>query len=453
MPVGVCGGVESAESMESAERDPSMGATRSSNNLAKPFRPLPIRALNAVGRALARMGVVPIGLSASGLVQSARKQSRLFDLGLSSYRPGLEKLVESLEGEARLNLFGRYFARRQILELLHHRLVLADHRRHHPEVAFEKIERPLFIVGLPRTGTTLLYGLLAEDPAHRAPLSWEIDDPCPPAETATYHTDPRIERTQKRFDQVNRLAPGFQAIHPVGALMPQECIVTTASEFMSIRFQMCFDVPSYDEWLLQQDMTDTYHHHRRFLQHLQSRHKGERWILKSPGHLGPLDALFEVYPDAMLIQTHRDPLRVVPSVASLEYTMRLVSSDDVDPVRVGRQMIRTWSTLLEQGMAARARRPERESRILDLEMREIVSAPMATVEKIYRHFDLELSDEARRRMQAYLAAHPKDEFGTHRYGLEDFGLDAEEVDAAFKGYRERFGITAEPFGKGSSGSS
>lgn len=417
------------------------------NQLAKPFRPLPIKALNAVGRGLARLGVVPIDLSMSGLLFAAQKQAKLSDFGLPSFRPGLEKLVEALESDARLNLFGRYFARRQILELLGHRLLLADYRKHNHAVAFEKIVRPLFIVGLPRTGTTLLYGLLAEDPAHRAPLSWEIDDPCPPAETATYHTDPRIETTRKRFEQVNRLAPGFQAIHPVGALMPQECIVTTASEFMSIRFQMCFDVPSYDEWLLEQDMTETYLHHRRFLQHMQFRHKGERWILKSPGHLGPLDALFDVYPDAMLIQTHRDPIRVVPSVASLEYTMRLVSSDDVDPARVGRQMIRTWSKLLEQGMAARARRPDRERQILDLTMREIVGAPLASVEKIYRHFDLELTAEARERMQAYLARHPKDEFGAHRYSLEDFSLDADEVDAAFKGYRERFGIAAEPFEK------
>ena len=423
-----------------------MAATQPANNLAKPFRPLPIRAMNALGRGLRRVGVVPIDLDQDALIAAAKKQTKLHDLGLPSFRPGLAKLVEALESEARLNLFGRYFARRQILELLSHRLQLADYRKRNHAVVYEKIVRPLFIVGLPRTGTTLLYGLLAEDPAHRAPLSWEIDAPCPPAETQTYATDPRIETTRKRFEQVGRLAPGFQAIHPVGALMPQECIVTTASEFMSIRFQMCFDVPSYDDWLLQQDMTDTYRHHRRFLQHMQYRHKGERWILKSPGHLGPIDALFEVYPDAMLVQTHRDPIRVVPSVASLEYTMRMVSSDDVDPARVGRQMIRTWSTLLEQGMAARARRPERERQILDLTMREIVTAPIASVEKIYRHFDLELTPLARERMQAYLARHPKDEFGTHRYSLEDFSLETDEVDSAFKGYRERFGIQAEPFG-------
>lgn len=416
--------------------------------LSKPFRPLPIRAINALGRGLARLGLVPISLDEDALLRAASKQSGLSDFGPDTFRPGLRKLLASLESESRLSLFGRYFARRQLLELLGHRLELADWRRRRPEIAEVEIRRPLFIIGLPRTGTTLLYGLLAEDPANRAPLSWEIDQPSPPAETATYETDPRIESTQARFDQVNQLAPGFQTIHPVGALMPQECIVPTASEFMSLRFQMCFDVESYDAWLLEQDMRPTYEHHRRFLQHMQSRHACERWILKSPGHLGPIDALFDVYPDAQVVQTHRDPIRVIPSVAHLEYTMRLVSSDDVDPARVGRQMLDVWSRLLAQGMEARARRPEREERILDLSMREIVGAPIACVERIYRHFDLELSDEARARMQRYLERHPKDEFGVHRYSLEAFGLEAEAVNAAFKGYRERFGIAAEPFGGG-----
>jgi len=413
--------------------------------LAQPFRPLPIRVMNALGRALARLGIVPISLSDESLMRKACKQTQLSDFGPDTFRPGLAKLMESIESDGRLTLFGRYFAQRQMLELLSHRLQLAEYRRQHPEIADEVIRRPLFILGLPRTGTTLLYGLLAEDPANRAPLSWELDDPCPPAETETYHTDPRIERTQKRFDQVEQLAPGFQTIHPVGALMPQECIVPTASEFMSIRFQMSFDVSSYDEWLMQQDMTATYEHHRRFLQHMQSHHMAERWILKSPGHLGPIDTLFATYPDAMVVQTHRDPIRVIPSVANLEYTMRLVSSDDVDPVRVGQQMIHVWSTLLEQGMEARARAPERERQILDLSMREVVGDPIGCVEKIYRTFELELSQEARGRMQRYLERHPKNEFGVHHYSLEAFGLEEEAVSAAFKGYRERFGIEPEPF--------
>jgi len=411
--------------------------------LAEPFRPLPIRGLNAIGRGLARFGQTPIALGEAALLEAARRQTGLSDFGPESFLPGLRKLLESLECDARLTLFGRYFARRQVLELLSHRLLLTEHRKRHPEVAAQPIRQPLFILGLPRTGTTLLYGLLAEDPAHRAPLSWEVDQPCPPAETATYATDPRIETSRKRFEQLAQLAPGIQAIHPVGALMPQECIVLTASEFMSIRFEMCFDVASYQDWLLDQDMHDAYAHHRRFLQHMQSRHAGERWILKSPGHLGPLDALFDTYPDALVVQTHRDPLRVVPSVASLEYTLRMVSTDDLDPHALGRQQLRAWSTLLEQGMAARAAHPERESRILDLAMDEIVRDPLGSVERIYRHFDLELGAEARARMERYLTRHPKHEFGSHRYNLESFGLDEATVNEVFKGYRERFGVRVE----------
>ena len=413
--------------------------------LSKPFRPFPIRAMNALGRGLARMGITPISLEEDSLFKAARKDAGLSDFGPDTFRPGLAALLESIESQAKLTLFGRYFTRRQIIELLSHRLQLVDWRRRRPEITEEVIRRPLFIVGLPRTGTTLLYGLLAEDPGNRAPLSWEIDQPSPPAETETYLTDPRIASTQARFDQVDRLAPGFQAIHPVGALMPQECIVSTASEFMSIRFQMCFGIESYDEWLLDQDMRPTYEHHRRFLQHLQSRHRAERWILKSPGHLGPLDALFEVYPDAMIVQTHRDPIRVIPSVAHLEYTMRLVSSDDVDPKRVGRQMLGVWAKLLNQGMESRAAHPEREERILDVSMGEIVSDPVACVEKIYAYFDLPVSDEFRSRMRDYLDAHPKDEFGVHRYSLAAFGLEEEALNTAFKGYRERFNVTPEPY--------
>ncbi len=414
--------------------------------LTTAYRPFPIRAINGIGRALSRGGVVPISLSPETLLRTACKQTRLTDYGSDSFRPGLTKLMESIESDGRLTLFGRYFAKRQMLELLSHRLQLVDYRKRHPEIASEVIRRPLFILGLPRTGTTLLYGLLAEDPANRAPLSWEFDDPCPPAETETYESDPRIARTQKRFDQVGQLAPGFQAIHPVGALMPQECIVPTASEFMSIRFQMSFDVSSYDDWLLEQDMSATYGYHRRFLQHMQSRHMAERWILKSPGHLGAIETLFDTYPDAMVVQTHRDPIRVIPSVANLEYTMRMIASDEVDPVRVGRHMIHVWSKLLEQGMEARARHPEREAQILDLSMQEVVGDPIACVAKIYRTFEIDFSPEARERMQRYLDVHPKNEFGIHRYSLEAFGLEEDEVNAAFKGYRERFELAAEPFG-------
>ncbi len=407
-------------------------------------RPLPLRSFNAIGRSLTRLGWKGFRLDEEGLLARARRQARLDDFGADSFRPGLRRLLESLERDAELNPFGRFFAQRQVLELLGHRLRLVDHRGRHPEVTDQKIERPLFVLGLPRTGTTLLYGLLAQDPAHRSPLSWEVDDPCPPPETASYDTDPRIQRVERRFEQVRRLAPGFQAIHPIGALLPQECIVITACEFTSLRFEMCFNVRTYQEWLVQRDMRSSYRFHRQFLQHLQSRCPGERWVLKSPGHLGPVEALLAEYPDAMIVQTHRDPLRVIPSVSSLECSMRAVASDRVDPHEIGRQQLWMWSTLLEQGMAARERQPERAGQFMDLHFREILADPLGCVRRIYRHFDLTLRPAAEARMGAFLARHPREEHGSHDYSLGGFGLDPEAVWQTFKSYCEGFGVEREP---------
>jgi len=414
-------------------------------SLPTPFRPLPIRAMNATGRVLERVGIQPIRLDEHSLTRAASKATGLEDYGDERFRPALGRLLRSLEEDARLTLFGRFFARRQLIELLLHRLHIVDHRKRHPDVAERRVERPIFVLGLPRTGTTLLYGLLAEDPAARAPLSWEVDEPNPPPETATYATDPRIERTEKRFEQLRQLAPGFQTIHPIGASMPQECIVLMASEFMSIRFEMSFDVSGYQEWLPEQDMASAYRFHHVFLQHLQWRCPGGHWVLKSPGHLGALDALLAEYPDARIVQTHRDPLRVIPSVSSLEYTMRMVCSDHVDPVKLGRQQLRLWKTLLDRCVDTRGRRPELDARIVDLHFDEIVRDPMGCVRRVYERFDLPLDTEAEARMLAYVNDHPRDKHGVHRYGLADFGLDQESVDEAFKGYRERFGVEREPY--------
>jgi hypothetical protein len=281
--------------------------------------------------------------------------------------------------------------------------------------------------------------------ADEARKSWEIDFPLPPAEAASYDTDPRIAATQKRFDQLGGLAPGFQAIHPIGALMPQECIVPMASEFMSLRFEMCFDVASYQEWLPLQDMRPAYGFYRKFLQHMQSRHALDRWVLKSPGHLGPLNALFDVFPDAQLVQTHRDPVRIIPSVSSLEFTMRQAASDTIDPIRQGQQMLVLWQRLLAQGMRARQSHPEREERIIDLHMHEIVADPIECIRRIYRHFDLPMTEEFETRMRTYIAAHPRDEFGSHSYSPEAFGLDEGQINAAFKDYTDYFGVKPEPF--------
>jgi hypothetical protein len=408
-----------------------------------PFRPLPIRVFNALGRAGTRLGVRGFSLAEESLLAAARAEAKLPDFGAETFLTGLRVLLASLERDAKLSAFGRYFARRQVLELLVTRLRLVDWRKQHSEVEKQEIARPLFVLGLPRTGTTLLYGLLALDPAHRSPLSWEIDDPCPPAEAASYESDARIAKSEWRFSQLRELARGIQTIHPVGAALPQECIVITASEFTSIRFEMCFDVSTYQDWLLEADLTGCYAWHRRFLQHLQSRFAKERWVLKSPGHLGAIDALLSAYPDALIVQTHRDPRRVVPSVSSLEWTLRQVASDAGDPHALGRQQLRAWSKTLALGMRARERHAARAAQFLDLHFHEIASDALGCVRRIYAHFGLALTPEFERRMRDYLAAHPREEHGAHRYTLEGFGLGASEVDDAFAEYTARFDVRRE----------
>ncbi len=410
-----------------------------------PFRPWPIRTANAVGRGLERVGRRPVSLAPESMLRAATRATRLDDFGPASFRPGLARLVQSLEEDAELNLFGRFMARRQIVELLEQRLRLVDWRNREPGIAAGPTERPLFVLGLPRTGTTLLYGLLAEDTAARAPMSWEVDQPDPPPEAETFATDPRIASSEKRFGYVRQLAPGFQAIHPIGALMPQECIVMMAPEFMSMRFEMTFGVWGYQQWMLEQDMGDAYRFHRSFLQHLQWRGPKGRWVLKSPGHLGTLETLLEVYPDAMIVQTHRDPVRVMPSVASLEVTMRQASSDAVDPERVGRENLTQWSAMLDRCIETRAQRPDIDARILDLAYDDVVGDPMGTVGRIYDHFDLTLDGESEARMKRYLADNPRHRHGTHSYLPETFGLDEAGLDRKFADYRARFDVRAEPF--------
>ena len=408
-----------------------------------PFRPLPIRAFNALGRGAAKLGVPGFSLVEESLLAAARAETGLDDFGPDTYLGGLRVLLGSLERDAKLNAFGRYFARRQVLELLATRLRLVDWRKRNPEVEKQEIVRPLFVLGLPRTGTTLIYSLLALDPAHRSPLSWEVDDPCPPAEAASYERDPRIEKSEWRFAQLRRLARGIEAIHPVGAALPQECIVITASEFTSIRFEMCFDVATYQDWLLEAELTGCYAWHERFLQHMQSRFAKQRWVLKSPGHLGSIDALLAAYPDALIVQTHRDPRRVVPSVSSLEWTLRQIASDALDPRALGQQQLRAWSKTLVRGMRARERHAARAAQFLDLHFHEIARDALGCVRRIYAHFGLALTPEFERRMREYIAAHPREEHGAHRYTLDGFGLSALEVDDAFAAYTARFGVRRE----------
>jgi hypothetical protein len=380
---------------------------------------------------------------AEGFVSQARELTGLDDLGDDTWGEGLDRLLASLEAEARLSDVGLQVVTGDILGHLANRLGIVAWRRDHPEVARGTIRTPLVIVGQPRTGTTILYDLLAQDPAHRAPLSWEVDRPCPPPETATYATDPRIAEVQAQLDVACQMVPGFTAFHPLGARLAQECVRITGGDFRSMIFATQYRVPSYARWLLwDADMAPAYRWHRRTLEHLQSRHAGERWLLKSPGHIWCLGTLLAEYPDAVLVQTHRDPLRVIASVSALIALLRRMACDDPSVAEAAAEYVDYNIEGLDRSIAARRDGTVPADRVIDVQFSAFMADPFGTIRIIYERLDRQLDAATERRMRDFLAAHPGDQ-GGQRYTFADTRLNAGEFRERVRRYQEHFDVPSE----------
>jgi len=396
----------------------------------------PVRLANGLLRTAGRFGIRPGSLKPAAIVEQAVARTGQEDFGPDDgWREGLEHLCTDFLGPARLSPIGRIAAHRHLVDLLANRLWLEADRKEHPEIAERAIARPLFIVGLPRTGTTLLHMLLAQDPAHRVPEVWEVMHPAP----ATGSEKQRKARAARELAWMERLAPDLKVMHPLAPELPQECIAIDSHTLQSQEFQTTHTVENYQHWYEHQPLVPVYRFHRRFLQWLDWQRPGTRWVLKAPAHLFGLSALLEVYPDAAIVQTHRDPLQVMASLASLGTTLRAAFSEHVDPVAVGREKARRWGDGLLDAMAARDAGSLPAKAFLDVGYRNIVADPIATVARIHGHFGLEFSDQAEARMREFLARNPKDKHGRHRYTLEQFGLDPEHERARFAEYRQRFG--------------
>lgn len=373
-----------------------------------------------------------------GLLDAARRKTGLDDFGHPPFDEPLRRLVESMEHEARLNPMGRLATRYDLIHLLVNRLRMEEDRRRHPGIVAEEPRRPIFIAGLPRTGTTLLHSLLALDPANRVPLTWETMYPSPPPEAATYLTDRRIDRVEVQIRWFHRMLKDFNRIHPVGARLPIECLVITSHAFLSYQFETTHRLPSYLGWLEGQDLRPAYEVHRRFLQHLQWRCPGERWVLKAPAHMFDFEALFSVYPDACVVMTHRDPIAMTASNASLTATLRGAFSDKVDPLEVGPECTRRWAEAITRALRSRDRGCAPADRFLDLYYDDLVGDPIGAVRKVYAHFDLPFPERLDEKVGQFHRKNPKDRFGRHRYSLEDFGLSRDEELKRYAAYRERF---------------
>jgi Sulfotransferase family len=398
---------------------------------------LPVRLLNGWGALLDKSRIPRTPLRAIDLIETAKRRCDLDDFGEGDFLEGLSRLLASCHREARLNLIGKIALRTDLVRILCSRLSMERDRQLYPNIVRQEIREPLFIVGLPRSGTTLLHALLAVDPEHRAPLTWEVMSPSPPTRR---NEQRRIQFATQSCNFFNWLAPTFRHVHAVGAELPQECVSLMTPTFMSDQFDAMYYVPSYRTWFFRQDLLPAYEYHRRFLQHLQLRRRARRWVLKAPTHMFALPTLLSIYPDALFVQTHRAPLEAMASVSSLITILRRTFSDSVDPSLVCREAILYWSETLNRFLQQRNQLAD--NRICDLNYGEIRRDPIAAIQRLYKHLGWRLSPAAQQRMRMVLVNEPRSLYAKHRYDLSQFDVDAAASARVFATYSEQFGFSA-----------
>jgi hypothetical protein len=400
--------------------------------------------LNGVGKDSLASGGALVPLDVDSLLDAAREATGLTDFGADDFREPLEVLVDSLEREAALTLMGRLLVRGDILNLLENRLQLAEALVRHTQIREEVVKAPIFIVGLPRSGTSILHELLAQDPRLRAPLSWEARYPWPPSGDQTGPPDPRIAMAENVFTFWNELVPEYRTMHEMGAQIPCECIQLTAHSFRSEEFLGRNSVPSYGGWLATADLAPAYAIHHDLLRALQSGRPAQRWMLKAPSHMMALRWLFAEYPDARIIQTHRDPVQIMGSSVNLLQALCWMRAERVDPALI-------QASFAGEGLAARlfgavdfrdsGTIPARQ--FCDVGFSALMSDPIQALDEVYAWLGLDFTPEVERAMRDYLEAKPRGKHGSHDYGFADLGLDLATERARFADYQARFDVPSE----------
>jgi len=357
------------------------------------------------------------------------------DVGLDDEPLGsaLARLTAALRANDRLTLLGRWAAHADLRALLANRtrILAAAGRR---GAADQPIVRPIFITGLPRTGTTLLHRLLAQDPRHRAPLTWEIMQPAARLAASPGRQAAAIARAETQLCWFRNLAREVDSAHTLGALEAEECIAITAHSLMSPRFHTMYWIPEYEHWLQSVDKTPAYAMHRRFLEQLQSGAPPGRWVLKAPAHLESLDALLRIYPDAIVVQTHREPHTAMGSVANLTRILQSAFQTPPEPRRIGDQVMRRWSRILRTGLAQRPALRGRGARFVDVDYDALVSDPIAALQPVYAAAGSELTPDGEARMRAYLASAASSRAPVHEYDGEVYGVTQARVQREFADY-------------------
>lgn len=377
----------------------------------------------------------------SRLLERARAETSLQDFGADTFREGLHVLVASVASQARLHERGQDIINGQIVSLLSRRLEIEHWYKLHPEIDDQQIVAPLIGLGLPRTGSTALSCLLAEDPAVRSIRTWESEAPCPPPESATELSDPRIAAAAQRQTVIDQLMPNLKAMLPLSATAPIECQNFMGYDFKSQIFQASAQIPDYSEWLNNKaDLVPTYKYVKRVLKLLQWRCPPKRWRLKNPGHMLFIIALNQIFPDARYWMTHRDITNVIPSVADLYYEFAHRLSDHVDRDYLARLNENVWELGMRRLIAFRD--AGNDFRFYDIQFEAFQKDPFPIIEGLYRFLGESLTDEARRRMAAWRQQTPRKKYGAHEYNPSTYGIDLAVLGARFEFYSQRFGIQA-----------
>lgn len=407
-----------------------------------PPRPDWVQQVIDEGRHMDIRSLVP--LEPEELMATARRNTGFDDFGEDSWLEGFHVFLQALDEEADLHLLGRLMTRSDILRWLEARLGIEAAYAQHPEIEDEVIDQPVIVTGLPRSGTSILFELLSQDPQFGSPRNWEIMFPYPPPETASYHSDPRIERCQHLVTQWNRVVPTYAAMHEMGAEIPNECIVAMSCTFLSENLPGQYQIPSYNAWYYQQDLRPAYAYYRRMLKLLQWKNPRRHWLLKAPSHLGNLPVVFDTFPDARVVITHRDPIVAQASVTNLLGTLYWMRSSQAFDARAfenlmtpeaGAARLNAVVDLLEQGAVPR-------EQVHNFLYADLVRQPLPALESLYRDMGQSLDESAREAMQAYLARKPQGKFGKHQYSLGEQAENARKRQL-YKPYQAYFNVPDE----------
>jgi hypothetical protein len=376
---------------------------------------------------------MPVAPSAEQMLSQAGLSGDL----AAGVRPGLVAALCALEAETGLSSDGRVRAVAQFSDNLARLAAIAADRAKYPEIADVKIDRPIFILGLPRCGTSILHALIGADPNVRTPLQWEVAAPSPPPEAATFNSDPRAAG----FDAY--VAANFTGewadilkAHPIGARIPQECGMMLETAFQGINPTMLFSLPGYYKWYRDADTTFGYRVHKMWLQHLAWKNPRRRWVLKVQEHAFHLPELMTVYPDAVLVQPHRDPATVMASISRLIEVIRSVSFTTIDRVALGQELMHLWHDGQKRSIFWRKANPAMN--VHDLRFTDIVADPVSAVRGVYKHAQMDFTAATEKAVQNWWAANPADKHGQHKYDLNDYGLTRERVGRVYADYIDTY---------------